>query len=122
MMAANMSITLLLVLYFMLPKIESISQGPAIDFYKQIAKEDCYVDVYGFKSHAHFFYSEIPEYENKLGHDKDWLLNGAIDKPVYFVTKYTKRELDTRTDINFLYQKGGFKFYKRMLLLNNAEE
>ena len=42
-----------------LPKIEMYTQGPAIDFYESLKNENNYITTVGFKSYAHYFYSEI---------------------------------------------------------------
>jgi hypothetical protein len=47
--------------------------------------------------------------------DKEWLLNGEIDKPVYIVTQSTaKSQFDKRPDCTFIKQEGGFRFYCRL--------
>jgi 4-amino-4-deoxy-L-arabinose transferase-like glycosyltransferase len=84
------------------PKIESFSQGAAIEYYKGLAGKDVYIHSLGFKSYATLFYSQKqpslnPAYqslriENK-GQDKQpepnekWLLRGKLDKPAYFICK-----------------------------------
>jgi hypothetical protein len=46
--------------------------------------------------------------------NKEWLLNGDIDKPVYIITQTTKKKLlEGHTDCTFLKQEGGFLFYYR---------
>ena len=45
-----------LTIKIIIPKVERYTQGAAIDFYKSIEGEDCYVEVLGFKSYAHLFY------------------------------------------------------------------
>jgi hypothetical protein len=47
--------------------------------------------------------------------NKEWLLNGKIDKPVYIVTQSTKKSFfDRRMDCRFIKQEGGFLFYCRL--------
>ena len=135
--------TLLLTGKFTLPKVEQFSQRPAIDFYKSISAEDCYITTVGFKSYAHYYYGAV----SPLGNDDvlkslrfnfkdqimtkhtvfnqqarkeynlkilDWYKNGNIDKTVYFVSRVDrKHHLDRNQNIDFLYTKGGFVFYKR---------
>ena len=51
--------------------------------------------------------------------NKDWLLNGKIDKPVYMVAKATSKDLfDKHPDCKFIRQVGGFLFYCRMPVLD----
>lgn len=131
--------TLLLYSVFVVPKIEKFSQGPAIEFYQSIEKEDCYVTTIGFKSYAHLFYTKLKvnketdgiyllrlEYKNSLKSNENmnmdalknktiqWLLNGDIDKKTYFVTKTTHRkEMESYKGLVLLKTKGGFDFYYR---------
>ena len=105
---------------FNLNKVEGHTQGEVIGFYKSISDEDCYVDVYRFKSYAHYFYMQIePLDENdrlveirqeslhQLGvntrieldetgrkqynsDEMDFYLTGDIDKPVYLIAQPRK--------------------------------
>ncbi len=111
--AGGLAITLLLVLFFILPRIESFTQGPAITFYESKKGEDCYVESFGFKSYAQYHYFETPSGLREESKDLVWLLKGEIDKPVYLVSKSTNRELDDYPGFELLYAEGGFRFYKR---------
>jgi 4-amino-4-deoxy-L-arabinose transferase-like glycosyltransferase len=96
-------------------KIEGYTQRAALDFYRLHRKEDCYINTLGFKSYAHLFYGkELPQ-GNLLSHDKDWLLNGKIDKPAYFVYKMTMKDEYSRLypGLILLYEKNGFIFAAR---------
>ena len=47
----------------------------------------------------------------------NWLKNGSVDRDVYFVSRTDRNHLlDRNKNIEFLYQKGGFVFYKRKLI------
>lgn len=96
-----------------LPKIEKYTQGPAIEFYEKMQGADVYIHTFKFKSYADYFYArKSPVREEALA--GEWLLSGPIDKTTYFVTKVNKMaKLEEYDGINFLYQKGGFAFYKR---------
>jgi len=95
------------------PKIEKYTQSSAIEFYQSIASQDCYVEVLGFKSYAQLFYSlkKTPGRPESL--DKEWLLHGKIDKPVYFVTKISYNILQTGVPLEKIGEKNGFVFYRR---------
>jgi 4-amino-4-deoxy-L-arabinose transferase-like glycosyltransferase len=97
------------------PRIEAYSQRAAIEFYKSIASEDTYVATLGFKSYAHFYYSDLKPYNNKNKVDTPWLLNGQIDKDAYFVFKLNRKEryLNEYPQLKYLYEKNGFVFTKR---------
>ena len=46
---------------------------------------------------------------------KDWMLFGKIDYPAYFSLKIQDKEfLDTIPQVQKMYEKNGFVFYKRM--------
>ena len=94
------------------PKIEAYSQRAAIEFYEEHQGEDAYMTT-TFKSYAHYFYFLQPNDGNEERHDRNWLMHGEIDKPVYFVSKITHTYLDEQEHIEFLYSKNGFKFYRR---------
>ncbi|RLD68225.1 MAG: glycosyl transferase [Bacteroidetes bacterium] len=110
----------ILSMIIIVPRIEQYSQNAAIGFFKEIAKEDCYTDTYGYKSYANYFYfnKQIPENPNAL--NKNWLLKGDIDKTVYIVCKNTaaknfEKEYPAFTKIE---EKNGFVFFKRGKELN----
>ena len=111
--ALTVGITLLMVLFVILPKIEGFTQGPVVEFYESIQEEDCYTESYGYKSYAQYYYFNQPFGLSEKRKDRDWLLNGDIDKPVYFVSKSTNLELDTHPNFKLIGKKGGFRFYKR---------
>jgi len=126
-----------------IPKIEGYTQHAAIEFYKERAKENCYLETHGFKSYAYLFYSnrmaddytnpdQINYIENQLdlmvkeGHSRItsfstanlfWMENGKIDRPAYIVIK-TKDEavIENVPGLNKLYQKNGYSFYLRLPL------
>jgi 4-amino-4-deoxy-L-arabinose transferase-like glycosyltransferase len=96
------------------PKVEKYSQGAAIDFFKQRIGEDCYVKTLGYKSYAQFFYTQKERPANENYYNQEWLLTGAIDKPVYFVTKIDRLDGYSKyTSLKELYRKNGFVFLKR---------
>ncbi len=108
-----LGLTLLWYSGLVLPKIEKYSQGPAIEFYEEIQGQDVYIHTFKFKSYADYFYArKMPEREEAS--DGVWLLEGPIDKTAYFVTKVNrKQQIEEYPEVEFLYQKGGFAFYKR---------
>lgn len=103
------------------PKVEGYTQNAAIEFYKSRQNEDCYVKTVGFKSYADLFYSAKKPTKNLNSNLEDWLIFGAIDKPVYFVMKNTRSEEFTRNfpHIKRICEKNGFVFYKREAELKN---
>jgi 4-amino-4-deoxy-L-arabinose transferase-like glycosyltransferase len=92
------------------PRIEAYSQRAAVEFMKSIRNEDAYVFSYGYKSYVPYFYAEVQAAENRLAYDKQWLLSGKIDKPVYCILKNTKAAnfFDTFKGFKKLDEKNGF--------------
>ena len=97
------------------PKVESFTQNAAIEFYKSRQNEDCYLKTVGFKSYADLFYTAKKPTKNLNSNLEEWLIFGAIDKPVYFVMKNTRSEEFTRNfpHIKRISEKNGFVFFKR---------
>jgi 4-amino-4-deoxy-L-arabinose transferase-like glycosyltransferase len=111
---AGIPVFVFLVLIFDINNIEAYSQRAAIEFYQSKQGEDCYINTHGFKSYAHLYYFKKQPVDNQNSYEKDWLLNGVIDKPVYFVTKINKTKgLEEHPELKELYRKNGFVFYKR---------
>ena len=133
---------------FAIPKIENLTQGSAISFYKEISKEKKYLTTVGYKSYAHYFYSEFEPLKStdllyrkkseilknnfnssslndlnrkeKLTHNSyvlSWLINGEVDRVVYFATKSNKavRQLEDAENLKVIKDFGGYKIYKREL-------
>jgi hypothetical protein len=111
------------------PKVEAYSQRAAIEYFQSLADKDVYVHPLGYKSYAHLFYSKkqrssSPAYyrlvrsdvgaSSILEPDENWLLNGAIDKPAYFICKITDAA-DWRKlpQLHELGARNGFVFFRR---------
>lgn len=96
------------------PKIEAISQRANIEFFQQRIGEDCYVGTYGFKSYVPPFYSLRQPGNSDLQINEKWLTTGNIDKPAYIVAKKGAEDFFAALpDVEKLYDKNGFVFYKR---------
>ncbi len=102
------------------PNIEGYSQRAAIEFYQGLQGKDCYVKVLGFKTYADLFYTRKTKQQSPSGANipadefELWLLEGAIDKPAYFVCKITDAEhWRKQRFLVELYSKNGFVFFKR---------
>lgn len=102
------------------PKIENYTQGAAINFYESKRGQDVYIHVLGFKSYAHLFYFQKPV--SKVSAEKgeayeDWLLNGKVDKPVFFVTKFDRyEEYRNHPNLELIKEENGFVFLKRKMV------
>lgn len=101
-------------LFFWINRIEYFSQGPAIEFWEEIATKDAYTMTYEFKSYAPLFYGKKRVGLRQESTQADWLLKGAIDKPVYFIAKIHKaKKLAKYPDIQEIGRKNGFVFFVR---------
>lgn len=106
-------ITLTLLMVLIMPKIERITQGPCIDFLKSHANDNAYIEAYGFKSYAPYFYGKTPPGNRKESRDNNWLLQGEIDKDVFMISKVNNTSLDQHPYFKRIDKIGGFVFYKR---------
>jgi 4-amino-4-deoxy-L-arabinose transferase-like glycosyltransferase len=93
------------------PKIEAFSQRAAIEYFKSFRGKDVYVQVLGYKSYAHLFYTQKkPPYTP----GEEQLLYGKIDKPAYFICKITEAERYKQLEqLQQIGEKNGFVFFKR---------
>lgn len=103
------------VFYFLLNKIEAISQRAHIEFWESLQDKDAYYMSYGFKTYTFYFYGKMKPPSDPRYHDRQWLIKGELDKPLYFSSKiqsirYLPEEMP---DAEFLYQKNGFYFFRR---------
>jgi 4-amino-4-deoxy-L-arabinose transferase-like glycosyltransferase len=106
------------------PAIERHTQHAIIDFYESIQDEDCYVDVYGFKSYAHYFYSRVqpPSQTDGLAKLRKEELKkmqvertiGNIDRPVYLICQERKmKDFEQLPSFKKVKHEGGFVVYLR---------
>ena len=66
---------------FTIPKIENLTQGSVISFYRKISKEKKYLTTVGYKSYAHYFYSEFEPLKSTdfLYHKKKEILRNRFN-------------------------------------------
>lgn len=124
------------------PRVEEYSQGTAIAYWKNHAYSEFYLETIGYKSYAHYFYGNLqpglgenPFYlnwkkenekrlyntalsksENEIAIRREWMLNGPIDHPAYFICKNTF-ESEVRKyypNLHFTGEKNGFVFWERL--------
>jgi Dolichyl-phosphate-mannose-protein mannosyltransferase len=119
-----LSISTALCLFFfgaiVVPKIERYTQSAAIDFYESKRGQDVYIQVLGFKSYAHLFYFQKPKPKFSVQKESDyenWLLNGKVDKPVFFVTKIDRLdEYRNNPNLEIIKEENGFVFLRRKIV------
>ncbi len=97
------------------PKIEKYTQNAAIEFFQKFTDDSAYVAPLMYKSYAYLFYSDKQPQKNPNHNNTDWLLNGDIDKPAYFISRITQKEqvLKKHKNLDVIGEKNGFVFYKR---------
>ncbi len=101
-------------LFFLIGRIEGYSQRAAIEFFKARQGERCAVITERYKSYAHLFYTRMPPPDDPRLHDRDRLLHGEVDRPVYVVCKITAAEETAAIPtLRELYRKNGFVFFVR---------
>ena len=115
-MALSTALTLMAYMLVVVPKIEAHSQGSLVEFLESLQGKDVYVTTYGFHSYAPFFYFAQPNDNPDKRADKEYLLNGPTDKPVYIITKITDTTLVGRSDLQLLKEEGGYRFYLRQAI------
>jgi hypothetical protein len=105
---------LFLYLALVVPRIEPYTQGAAIDFYRSFEDQDVYIHTLGFKSYAHLYYFNKQKPKNLKSYDENWLLNGLVDKPTYFVAKNTELgNYSNNPNLQFIKEENGFVFFRR---------
>jgi len=112
-----------LTIIFVTPGAEKISQNAAIEFIKQAGEKKAYVYSF-YKSYAPPFYSNEPAPENMNVNNEEWLINGDIDKDVYFLARNYDKEkiLSNYPKLIFIDEKNGFVFFVRHpSSLNNSK-
>ena len=128
---------------WILPKIEQYVQGPAVEFCESLQNHDVYIWPIGYKSYTHYFYAKTQPLDKNSGLAKqkatflssiskeksnqlngaerleyimsmqDWLLHGAIDKPVYFLLKVNNYSPEQFPELDVVMNNGGFIGLKR---------
>jgi hypothetical protein len=95
-------------------RIESYTQGGPVAFYKELSSKNVYVKSL-FKSYADLFYSRKKPSAPPESADKNWLLEGPIDRSAYFVARSTqaRRYDDPRYGLKKLKEEFGFVYYVR---------
>lgn len=108
----------MLTLIFFVKRVEGYSQRAAVSFFESKSNEDCYLDVYGYKSYVHLFYGRPMHAGEACFADtacQNRLLYGPIDKPVYIAAKVHKaRDLRNIPSMEEIGGENGFVFFRRM--------
>jgi hypothetical protein len=131
-----------LAMLILVPHVEDYTQNAAIEFWKSKRGVNCHLETLGYKSYAQYFYGETQPMTlegNKLFNDfiskkeevqsnsivtveqmrewkREWLVNGKVDRPVYFVSKntYADEVADWWPHLKRIGEKNGFVFWERL--------
>ena len=86
-----------------------------------LAGRDVYVKPLSMKSYAHLFYTRKPYHLSAAAKGihpdmwEPWLLEGAIDKPAYFVCREQHAEQwRAHRNLREIRSDGGFVFFERL--------
>lgn len=102
------AVSVALVLYLFIGRIEMFSQNAHIEFLKEAANKGIPVQTMGFKSYAQYFYGQsqkrLPGWEE--------IHENGFGTDIYLVAKINREaEFDAYTDIEKIGRKNGFIFY-----------
>jgi 4-amino-4-deoxy-L-arabinose transferase-like glycosyltransferase len=124
----GMALSVVLILWALIGRIEAFSQGAAIDFFKSIQKEKAYVLTHNYRSYAQYFYGRVgPENKPALFSGRDlseklnnWkdslLLSSRIRKDVYLVSKINQTQgLERYPELKKIGSKNGWVFFVRRI-------
>ncbi|WP_138992935.1 glycosyltransferase family 39 protein [Larkinella sp. C7] len=102
------------VLPAIVPKIERYTQGAVIDFYEAKQGQEVYIEPIGYKSYAHLFYFRKQPQTNPKSYSEEWLINGPVDKPAFFVTRNINiDQYRYHPNLEIIREEAGFVFLRR---------
>ncbi len=118
-LSAN-AIFLFLLMLFIVPRVERITQGAYIQMCKDYAKNGSIVLPYGFKSYAHLFYGKLGK-EQCMYFADDLLSNKNISVQKFLISKAGEAdELLNRENVKLIKEQNGYYLFmiKEDTLLN----
>lgn len=110
-LALGTAVTIFLTMPLIVPLIESISQRSAIEFFKSFQGEKVYLETYGYKSYAHYFYGRT---QPNFAHQMDEHALDVQEYPIIISVKGSRlpRFTEEYPHAILLYDAGGFYFFK----------
>ncbi|WP_299453165.1 glycosyltransferase family 39 protein [uncultured Microscilla sp.] len=116
-------LTVQVIIYVFIPKVEKYTQAAAIEFMKSKQNEDCYVGTIGYKSYAQYFYTARTPQKSPKQNTEEWYLTGKSDKTVYLVSRIDRTQrldelIKAGHPIKKIGEKNGFVFFRREASLN----
>jgi len=112
---ATTLITVTLISAVIAPKIDRYTQKELFDFYKEKG-ETSYLKPVGYHTYAHLFYGKHQPIKAKPIDEMGWMILGAVDKPVYFISRIqdVDKTLGYFPHLKQTDQKGGYVILERM--------
>ena len=118
---SSTAIIIFLLLPILAPRIEAYTQNAPISFYKSLSEQDVYIHPIGFKTYAHYFYSNRKPSNSKISlkmtseEFENYLLYGNINKQAFFVAKLEKGQelIKKNPELRLIMIKNGFVFLTR---------
>ena len=114
---ASTMVFVLLLMIFVVPKIEKYSQAPAIAFMERFKDKPVWISPLGYYSYAHLFYSNKAKRACNNCDEEEFLLTKNTDQPLYFVAKSTQEKelLIQHPQLEVKERKGGFILLEKMI-------
>ena len=108
------AVCLWLYLSLIVPNIEEYVQGAAVRFYETKQGQPVYAENIGYKSYAQLFYLRKQPPVDPRTRRADFLLNGPVDRPTFFITKITEAD-PYRTNPNLMLEReeNGYVMFRR---------
>jgi len=115
------ALIIFLLLPVLAPRIEAYTQNAPISFYKSLSGQEVYIQPIGFKTYAHYFYSNRKPSNSKISlkmtseEFENYLLYGNINKQAFFVAKLEKGQelIKNNPELRLIMIKNGFVFLTR---------
>jgi hypothetical protein len=114
---ASTMVFVLLLMIFVVPKIEKYSQAPAIAFMERFKDKPVWISPLGYYSYAHLFYTNKSKRACIDCDEEEFLLLKDSDRPVYFVAKSTQEKelLIQHPQLEVKERKGGFVLLEKII-------
>ena len=107
--ASSVMLALLIAHFNLLPKVEQVVQGPAIEFYERMQKEKLPLFAFQYQSYGQYFYCRTKDTRKDL----PWFIDEKLDFPVYMVVKTDNELIHEFPQFKLIETKGGFSLYKK---------
>jgi hypothetical protein len=118
------ALTVMLVLWGFMGRIEYFTQGAAIEFLESLKGKKVYVLPLGYRTYTTFFYAGLEpaqcpplSYQQELAliplRWQDSILTQPIDRPVYVISKINTKDVAFYPALKEIGRKNGFVFWEK---------